>query len=46
MPIMDGIQATRLIREYEAYNDHKKTQIIAVTAFSRDGEQQKLLNAG
>jgi len=46
MPVMDGIQATRLIREYESYNDHKKTQIIAVTAFSRDGEQQKLLDAG
>lgn len=46
MPVMDGIQATRLIREYESYNDHKKTKIIAVTAFSRDGEQQKLLDAG
>lgn len=46
MPVMDGIQATRLIREYEAYNNHKKTQIIAVTAFSGDGEQQKLLDAG
>ncbi|MCD4729969.1 MAG: tetratricopeptide repeat protein, partial [Bacteroidales bacterium] len=46
MPVMDGIQATRLIREYEAYNDHTKSKIIAVTAHARDGEQQKLFDAG
>ena len=46
MPVMDGIQATRLIREYESYNDYKKTKIIAVTAHARDGEQQKLIDAG
>jgi len=46
MPVMDGIQATKLIREYESYNDYKRTKIIAVTAHSRDGEQQKLLDAG
>jgi osomolarity two-component system sensor histidine kinase NIK1 len=46
MPVMDGIQATRLIREYENYNTHKKSKIIAVTAHTRDGEQQKLFDAG
>ncbi len=46
MPVMDGIQATRLIREYESYNDHKKTKIIAVTAHTRDGEQQNLIDTG
>lgn len=46
MPVMDGIQATRLIREYESYNEHKKSKIIAVTAYTRDGEQQKLFDAG
>jgi CheY-like chemotaxis protein len=35
-----------LIREYESYNDSKKTRIIAVTAHARDGEQQKLMDAG
>jgi len=46
MPVMDGIQATRLIREYEANNGSKKVKIIAVTAYSKEGEKQKLFDAG
>ncbi len=46
MPIMDGIQATRLIREYEVKNNLKKSVIIAVTAHTKEGEQQKLFDAG
>ncbi|RLD53850.1 MAG: hypothetical protein DRJ05_15760, partial [Bacteroidetes bacterium] len=46
MPVMDGIQATRLIREYEKKNNIKKIKIIAVTAHTKDGERQKLFNAG
>ena len=46
MPVMDGIQATRLIREYEKKNSKKKIKIIAVTAHTKDGERQKLFNAG
>ncbi len=46
MPVMDGIQATRLIREYESRNNFKKAKIIAVTAYSREGERQKLFEAG
>lgn len=46
MPVMDGIQATRLIREYEAKNRHRKSTIVAVTAHTKEGEKQKLLEAG
>jgi len=46
MPVMDGIQATRLIRKYEKENNKKKIKIIAVTAHTKDGERQKLFNAG
>ena len=46
MPVMDGIEATKLIREYEAKNHLKKTIIIAVTAFTKEGEQQRLFDAG
>jgi PAS domain S-box-containing protein len=46
MPVMDGIQATRLIRKYEKENGKKSIKIIAVTAHTKDGERQKLFNAG
>ena len=46
MPVMDGIHATRLIREFEANNGSKPVKIIAVTAYSKDGEKQKLFDAG
>ena len=46
MPVMDGIQATRQIREYENRNKLKKSVIIAVTAHTKVGEKQNLLDAG
>jgi len=46
MPIMDGIQATRMIRNYERTKNKKRSNIIAVTAHSKEGEQQRLFNAG
>jgi CheY-like chemotaxis protein/nitrogen-specific signal transduction histidine kinase len=46
MPVMDGIQATRLIREYERKNKLNKSVIIAVTAHTKEGEKQNLMDAG
>jgi two-component system, sensor histidine kinase len=46
MPVMDGIQATRLIRDYEKKNKLKKSVIIAVTAHTKEGEKQNLIDAG
>ncbi len=46
MPVMDGIQATRLIREFENVNKLKRSVIIAVTAHTKEGEKQNLMDAG
>lgn len=46
MPIMDGIEATKLIREMENQNNLKsKVRIIAMTAHDV-GEKDKLLGVG
>jgi CheY-like chemotaxis protein len=34
MPVMDGIEATTRIRQYEKEHDRRRVPIIAVTAFS------------
>ena len=46
MPEMDGIQATRLIREYESTNYSTQATIIAVTAHAKEGEKEKLFDVG
>lgn len=46
MPVMDGIQASRLIREYEDGNGSEKINIIAITAYTKEGEKQKLFDVG
>ncbi len=46
MPIMDGIEATRMIRDYEKKSKRPKTTIIAVTAHSKDLEEHKMHEAG
>ena len=46
MPVMDGIQATRMIRNFEKAKNKKRSNIIAVTAHSKDGEQQRLFDVG
>jgi len=46
MPIMDGIEATKLIRQYEKENNLKPTKIIAVTANAIEGDKAKFLAIG
>lgn len=46
MPIMDGYQATKLIREGQAGEKYKHTKIIAVTANALSSDRQKCLDAG
>ena len=41
MPVMDGLKATRLIRE-----SGNRVPIIAVTAYAYDRDRQKALDAG
>ncbi len=45
MPEMDGLQATAAIRERERGWRHS-IPIIAITAFSDDGDRERFLNAG
>ncbi len=48
MPVMDGIEATRMIRKFEntvAGND-RRAKIVAVTAHTKEGEKQRLFEAG
>ena len=41
MPIMDGYEATRKIREF-----NKEVKIIAQTAYALEGDREKALEAG
>jgi two-component system, sensor histidine kinase and response regulator len=44
MPVMDGLEATRKIREQEGQKIH--TPIIAMTAYALQGDNQRCLEAG
>jgi CheY-like chemotaxis protein len=46
MPIMDGYQATKLIRQGQAGERYKHAKIIAVTANALTTDRQKCLDAG
>lgn len=46
MPGMDGLQATRLIRAYEAEQNKQATPIMAMTAYSMTGDRERCLEAG
>ncbi len=45
MPTMDGLQATRMIREYEEDAD-EHIPIIAMTAYAMRGDRDKCISAG
>lgn len=46
MPEMDGIEAVRIIREYEAGEDMARTPIIAATAHAFREDREKCMRAG
>ena len=46
MPVMDGVETTRRIRQGEVGNEVKNIPIIAMTSYAMDGDREKFLQAG
>ncbi len=46
MPVMDGIVATRLMREVDKKENRGKTPMIALTAYALEGDRERIMNAG
>ncbi len=46
MPEMDGVTATRIIREREKENGHPRIPIIALTAFAVSGDRERFIESG
>lgn len=46
MPVMNGLEATRLIREWEKSHGIGRTVIIGLTAGASDGDRSKCLDSG
>ena len=46
MPVMDGVTATKLIRQKEALENRKRTPIICMTAHVMKKEQEFFMRAG
>jgi two-component system sensor histidine kinase/response regulator len=44
MPVMDGLEATRIIRSMEAEDEH--TPIIALTAIAMEGDRDRCIESG
>ncbi len=46
MPVMDGIQAARIIRGDAKFREKSSIPIIALTAYAMPGDREKILAAG
>ncbi|MEF2144886.1 MAG: transporter substrate-binding domain-containing protein [Desulfovibrionaceae bacterium] len=46
MPVMDGYEATRCIRQMENRKGRRRTPVLALTAFALKGDAEKCLQAG
>ena len=46
MPVMDGIEATKAIRSFEAKHERDETPIVALTAHALDGDRERFIDAG
>jgi two-component system sensor histidine kinase/response regulator len=46
MPVLDGFEATRIIREYETSHEKKTTPIIALTANALESDRVACIKAG
>ncbi len=46
MPVLDGLSATRMIRDVEKARGSVRTPIIAITANAMDEQRAEYINAG
>jgi two-component system, sensor histidine kinase and response regulator len=46
MPVMDGLEATRLIRKRELDSNKRRIPIVALTAHAMKGDRERFLEAG
>ncbi len=46
MPVLDGVAATRAVRQGKAGNNSRKLPIVALTAYAMSGDRERFLDAG
>jgi len=46
MPVMDGLEATKAIRNGRAGRDKSAVPVVALTAYAMDGDKERFLGAG